>query len=81
MLPNVDHRRSRYLNNGIERDHGHLKQRLYPMRGFKQTRSADTLARDHALMQNLRNGFSRLTATVPRHLRVMTAWSQLTQVI
>ncbi len=81
VLPNVEHRRSRYLNNGIERDHGHLKQRLYPMRGFKQAACADLLARGHAFIQNLRNGFSRLTATVPRHLRVMTAWSQLTQVI
>jgi transposase-like protein len=36
VLPDVEHRRSRYLNNGFERDHSHLKQRLYPMRGFKQ---------------------------------------------
>ncbi len=81
VLPNAEHRRSRYRNNGIERDHGQLKQRLYPMRGFKQTRSADTLARGHALMQNLRNGFSNLTATVARELRLMTAWSQLIQAI
>ncbi len=48
VLPNVEHRTSKYLNNGIERDHGHLKQRLYPMRGFKQAASADLLARGHA---------------------------------
>ncbi len=36
ILPEAEHRRSRYLNNGVERDHGHLKQRLRPMRGFKQ---------------------------------------------
>jgi transposase-like protein len=81
VLPNVEHRCSRYLNNGIERDHGHLKQRLYPMRGFKQAASADIPARGHAFIQNLRNGFSKLTATVPRQLRLMTAWSQLTQAI
>ena len=34
VLPDVEHRTSKYLNNGIERDHGHLKQRLYPMRGW-----------------------------------------------
>ncbi len=34
VLPHVVHRRSRYLNNGIERDHGQLKQRVRPMRGF-----------------------------------------------
>lgn len=81
VLPYVEHRTSKYLNNGLERDHGHLKQRLYPMRGFKQAASADLLARGHACIQNLRNGFSTLTAMVPRALRLMTAWSQLTQAI
>lgn len=78
VLPQAEHRRSKYLNNGLERDHGHLKQRLYPMRGFKQASSADLLARGHAFVQNLRNGFSKLTASVPRPLRLITAWSQLT---
>ena len=79
------HRTSKYLNNGLERDHGQgalrAKQRLYPMRGFKQAASADILARGHAFIQNLRNGFSTLTATIPRQLRVMTAWSHLIQAI
>ena len=35
VLPGVEHRTSRYRNNDMERDHGHLEQRLYPMRGFK----------------------------------------------
>ncbi len=30
VLPTVEHRTSKYLNNGMERDHQHLKQRLYP---------------------------------------------------
>lgn len=81
VLPDVEHRRSRYLNNGIERDHGHLKQRIRPMRGFKQSTSADILARGHALIQNLRNGFSTLTAALPRQLRLMTAWPVLSQAI
>jgi hypothetical protein len=51
------------------------------MRGFKQAAATNILPRGHACIQNLRNGFSRLTATVPRHLRVMTAWSQLAQAI
>jgi transposase-like protein len=34
LLPATEHRASNYLNNGVERDHGHLKQRLRPMRGF-----------------------------------------------
>ncbi len=68
VLPTAQHRRSRYLNNGIERDHGHLKQRVRPMRGFKRASSADTVCRGHGLIQNLRNGFSTLTRAVPRQL-------------
>ena len=81
VLPHVKHRASKYLNNGLERDHGHLKQRLYPMRGFKQPRSADLLARGHAFIQNLRNGVSNLTASVPRPLRLLTAWRELARTI
>ena len=77
----VEHRRSKFLNNGLERDHGHLKQRLYPMRGFKRGTSADTVVRGHALIRNLRQGFSTLTAAVPLYLRLSTAWQQLAQAI
>ena len=81
VLPDVEHRRSRYLNNGLERDHGHLKQRLAPVRGFKRLASADTFCRGHALVRNLRNGFSNLTAGVPRTLRLATAWPVLARAI
>jgi transposase-like protein len=85
VLPNTEHRRSTYLNNGLERDHqpGTLwvKQRVYPMRGFKQAVSADSMARGHAFIQNLRNGCSRLSAHIPCQLRLMAAWSQLAQAI
>ncbi len=81
VLPTVEHRRSRYLNNGIERDHGHLKQRLRPMRSFKHAPSADRIARGHALIQNLRNGFSTLTMAVARNMRLATAWAALTRAI
>src|SRR5688572_20268201 len=81
LLPAAEHRTSKYLNNGLERDHGHLKQRLRPMRGFKQRASADRLTRGHALVQNLRNGFSTLTDRVPRPLRLATAWPQLARAI
>ena len=77
VLSDVEHRSSKYLNNGLERDHGHLKQRLKPMRGSKQLASADTIARGHALIRNLRDGFSTLTANVPRRLRLAIAWPQL----
>ncbi|MDA1297881.1 MAG: IS6 family transposase [Chloroflexi bacterium] len=36
----VTHRNNQYLNNRIEQDHRHIKQRYYPMLGFKQFDSA-----------------------------------------
>jgi transposase-like protein len=81
VLPGVEHRRSKYLNNGLERDHSHLKQRLYPMRGFKRGASAHTLAQGHALIRNVRGGFSTLTNTVPVNRRLATVWPQLIQAI
>jgi transposase, IS6 family len=81
LLPAAEHRTSKYLNKDPERDHGHLKQRLRPMRGFKLQLSADLLTRGHALVQNLRNGFSTLTDAVPRPLRLARAWPQLARTI
>ena len=81
LLPATEHRTSKYLNNGLERDHGQLKQWLRPMRGFKQRASADSLPRGHVLVQNLRNGFSSLTDRVPYPLRLATAWPQLARAL
>src|SRR5947208_13202670 len=36
----VEHRTNRYLNNRVEQDHRAVKQRYYPMRGFKAFASA-----------------------------------------
>ncbi len=81
VLPDVEHRSSKYLNNGLEREHGHLKQRLRPMRGFKQPTSADIVSRGHGLVQNLREGFSTLTEGIPPQLRLAVAWPQLSRMI
>ena len=70
-----------YCDHAIEHDHGHLKQRLCPMRGFKQLVSADSVPRGHTVVQNLRNGFSLLTTDVARSLRLATAWPQLAHAI
>jgi hypothetical protein len=51
------------------------------MRGFKQRGSADILVRGHALVRNLRGGFSSLTHRVPLNLRLATAWAQLARAI
>jgi transposase-like protein len=81
VLPTAEHRSSHYLNNGLERDHGHLKQRLRPMRGFKQLAAADVFTRGHAFVQNLRHGFSALAAHLPQRLRLATAWPVLAHAI
>ncbi len=77
LLPGAEHRASKYLNNGLERDHQFLKGRVRPMRRFKATDTAGTFCRGHALIRNLGRGFSRLTAGVPPRLRLATAWTAL----
>ncbi len=81
VSPNAEHRPSKSVNHGLDRDHGHLKQRLYPMRGCKQAVSADTLAPGHTFIRNLRNGCSTRTMHVPAKLRLAVAWPQLAQAI
>jgi transposase-like protein len=77
-LAKVEHRTSKYLNNGLERDHQHLKGRMRPMRRFKTMASASNFCRGHTLIRNLGRGFSALTAAVSPRQRLVTAWSTLT---
>ncbi len=77
LQPAVEHRSSKYLNNGLERDHQHLKGRVRPMRRFKQSFSAANFCRGHAVIRNLACGFSTLTVAVPPRLRLATAWTAL----
>ncbi len=81
VLPTVEHRTSTCLHNGVERDHGHVNQRLYPLRGVGQAPSADSVARGHARIQNLRHGFSTLTMAVTHSMRLATAWAELARAI
>ena len=64
-MPGVLHRTGRYRTNGIERDHGFLKERLRPMRGLKSVASAAIFMRGHALMRNIRRGFYRIVRVRP----------------
>jgi IS6 family transposase len=77
LLPAAEHRSSKYLNNGLERDHQFLKGRVRPMRRFKTAATASTFCRGHALMRNLARGFSPLAAGTPPRLRLATAWETL----
>jgi putative transposase len=40
VVRKVVHRHNQYLNNRMEQNHRHIKQRYYPMLGFKQFESA-----------------------------------------
>jgi IS6 family transposase len=77
VLPLAEHRSSNYLNNGLERDHHHLKGSVQPMRRFKTTGGASTFCHGHTLIRNLGRGFSSLTTGVVPRLRLATAWSTL----
>ena len=54
LLPDVFHDTTQYRNNKIECDHGGLKVRLRPMRCRRTDRTASTVIRGHAFIQNLR---------------------------
>ena len=77
LLPTAEHRCSKYLNNGLERDHQFLKGRVRPMRRFKMPATASTFCRGHALIRNLGRGFSGLVLGAAPHLRLATAWTAL----
>ena len=70
--PSAEHRSSKYLNNGLERDHGHLKQRLRPMRGFKQLTSADGYPRPRPRPEPAATASRRS----PTECRVRCAWQR-----
>ncbi len=65
----VKHRTNHYLNNRTEQDHRGIKQRYYPMRGFKNFESA---ARFYVGFDELRNFFKsgqNLSSPVLRRLQ------------
>jgi transposase-like protein len=47
---------SKYLNNIVEQDHRRVKQRIYPMLGFKQFRNAAVTISGIELVQKIRKG-------------------------
>jgi IS6 family transposase len=82
LLPEVLHDTAQFANNRIECDHGRLKARLRPMRGLRTDRTASTVIRGHAFIQNLRRGHYELGVEA-RHdrLRVAAAFDELTATI
>ncbi|MBV8995520.1 MAG: DDE-type integrase/transposase/recombinase [Pseudonocardiales bacterium] len=81
LLPAACHVTEQYANNAIEADHGQLKVRLRPMRGFHKLRSARVISTEHAFIQNLRRGHYELGVDVdPRH-RISAAFAELAHAI
>jgi transposase-like protein len=82
LLPDILHDTSQYANNRIEWDHGRLKARLRPMRGLRTDRTASTVIRGHAFVQNLRCGHYELGVEA-RHdrLRVAAAFDELASAV
>jgi IS6 family transposase len=80
--PGGFHDTTQYANNRIEWDHGRLKARLRPMRGLRTDRTASTVIRGHAFVQNLRRGHYELGVEA-RHpcLRVAAAFDELARAI
>ncbi len=81
LLPETEQECSKYLNNGLERDHGHLKQRLRSMRGFECPVYADIVTRRHALIQNICKDLSASTIDVTHTIHLTVAWRQPTRMI
>ena len=80
LLPAVAHDTGQYANNRIECDHGRLKARLGPMRGLRTDRTASTVIRGHAFIQNLRRGHYELGVEADHErLRVGAAFAELAE--
>jgi len=82
LLPEAVHDTEQYANNRIENDHGRLKSRLRPRRGLRTDRTASTVIRGHAFVQNVRRGHYELGVEARHeHLRLATAFKDLAEVI
>jgi transposase-like protein len=78
----VFHDTTKYANNRIECDHGRLKAKLRPMRGLRTDRTASTVIRGRAFIQNVRRGHYELGVEA-RHerLRVAAAFDEPAEAI
>ena len=77
MVPDAVHTTDQHANNRIECDHGRLKARLRPMRGFKTDRTASVVIRGHALVQNIRRGHYQFDSDTDPGSRLAGAFNEL----
>ncbi len=67
--------KSKYLNNLIEQDHRRVKQRIYPMLGFKRFRNAALTISGIELVQKIRKGQYTISAVIASEgARVPHVW-------
>jgi putative transposase len=81
VMPSVEHRQSRYLNNRAENSHQPTRQREHAMKGFRSGGGAQRfLAAFSAISPHFRPRRHRLTATQYRHEMAtrFTTWNQIT---
>ena len=67
-------RTSKYLNNLIEQDHRRVKQRYYPMLGFKRFGNAAVTISGIELVQKIRKGQFDTSKVSPAGARVGQVW-------
>lgn len=69
---------SKYLNNIIERDHRRVKQRIYPMLGFKSFRNAAVTISGIELAQKIKKGqFDTSLVAVGARVPVAHIWDMV----
>jgi len=86
VVPEAEHVTGKMEQQGIERDHQHLKGRTRCMRGFQQLGCAQVVCDGHGFMRNLRDGFYHLgeppgDPRLPQAPRLTRAWDDLTQIL
>ncbi len=75
MLPeSVEVRTSKYLNNLVEQDHRRVKQRYYPMLGFKSFSNAAVTLGGVELAQKIKKGQFDTTAIHQAGALVPQVW-------
>jgi transposase-like protein len=57
VLPEAEHLRGKMVQQGIARDHGHLKSRRRSMRWFKTDQAASLFCRAQGFIRTLQAGF------------------------
>jgi putative transposase len=81
LLPSVEHRQSRYLNNRAETSHRPTRRRERQMQRFKSSRQAQSFLSSHAFIYgHFRPRRHKLAATAYRQLRsdAFGVWQQET---